>query len=143
MIRAKQSDADFFTMIHELRRDAGSAGYGGGADGCRRTTERHSFNCRQWIALYEGDDQPDERTFREVACCDLSTGGFSFLVPQLPRADRLCIRLGGPGAYVFMNALIVHCLPVDTDGAPGFLIGCRFTTRSEAAPSPVMEAAVA
>jgi hypothetical protein len=139
MIRAKQTDADFFTMIHDLRRDSGRSGNGSQ----RRVSERHAFHCRQWIALYDGEQQPDERTFREVDCCDFSTGGFSFLVPQLPRADRLCVRLGGPGAYVFMNALIVHCMPVDTDGAPGFMIGCRFTTRSEAKPNPVVEAAVA
>lgn len=140
MIRAKQSDVEFYSMIHEMRRNNGAWNEGGG----RRATERHSFARRQWIALYDGENCPDEETFTEVDCCDLSTGGFSFLASELPRGERLCVRLGGPGAYVFMNALVVHCLPVDTDGgAPGFLIGCRFTARSEAAASPIMTSAVA
>lgn len=139
MVRAKQTDVEFFSMVHELRRESRMFA----EPSRRRATERHAFACRQWIAMYDDENHPDERTFREVDCCDLSTGGFSFLVPELPRADRLCIRLGAPGAYVFMNALVVHCSPVETDGgAPGFVLGCRFTARSEAKANPVMEPAL-
>ena len=134
-----QADAAFFTMMHGIRREAGL--WNAGID--RRSVERHTFACRQWIAVYDADDADQERTFREVDCQDLSTGGFSFLVPEIPEGEQLCVRLGAPGKFVYLNGQMVSCRPIDTDGAPGFLIGCRFTGRTVDAGLPIAELAMA
>lgn len=136
---APQNDAAFFTMVHDLRREAGL--WNSGVD--RRSAERHSFACRQWIALFDERDTDQDRLFREVDCQDLSTGGFSFLVADIPEAEQLCIRLGAPGNFVYLTAQMVSCKPIDTDGGPGFLIGCRFTGRSSGAVSPIAALATA
>jgi hypothetical protein len=132
------ADAAFFTMVHGIRREAGL--WNTGVD--RRSTERHAFACRQWIALYDGDDF-DGEPFREVDCQDLSTGGFSFLVPEIPEGERLCVRLGAPGNFVYLTAQMVSCQPIDTDGGPGFLIGCRFIGRTSDVGAAVVELASA
>jgi hypothetical protein len=137
MQNTPQSDADFFAMVHTMRREARM--WASGAD--RRTAERHTFPCRQWIAVYDARRDDHERNFREVDCQDLSTGGFSFLVPEIPEAEQLCVRLGAPGKFVYLTAQMVSCRPIDTDGGPGFLIGCRFTGRTNGAEAGVLEAA--
>jgi len=129
-----QADADFYTSVYTMRRESRLWSERG------RGAERHSFACRQWIALYDDGDAEHERTFREVACQDISTGGFSFLLHEIPAADQLCIRLGAPGSYVYLTGQMVHCSPIDTDGGPGFLIGCRFTGRSDNVRELVLEA---
>ena len=139
MVRAKQTDVEFYNEIHATRREARL--WAQGID--RRQSERHSFACRQWIAEVDGDGTPHDHSFREVECCDLSTGGFSFMVRDLPEAEKLCIRLGAPENYVFLSASAVSCLPIDGDGGPAFLIGCRFTGRTPNAEDALTEAAEA
>jgi hypothetical protein len=132
------SDVEFFSAVHGMRREARLWAQQG------RSADRHTFACRQWVAFYDDGDDENERTFREVECHDLSTGGFSFLTPEVPEADRLCVRLGSPDRYVYLTAQMVHCLAVDTDGgAPGFIIGCRFLGRTSDVRSAVIEPATA
>jgi hypothetical protein len=137
MQRGLQSDVDFYTVVHEMRREAQLWVQRG------RSADRRAFSCRQWVAFYDDGDAEHERTFREVECHDLSTGGFSFLTSEIPEAERLCVRLGAPGKFVYLTAQMVHCLSVDTDGAPGFIIGCRFLGRTTDVASPIVEPATA
>jgi hypothetical protein len=135
MPRVQQSDVDFFSSVHDMRREAQLWSQRG------RAADRRAYSCRQWVAFYDDGDADHERTFREVECHDLSTGGFSFLTPDVPEADRLCVRLGAPEKFVYLTAQMIHCLPVDTDGGPGFIIGCRFLGRSSEVAPPVVEPA--
>jgi hypothetical protein len=137
MPRGQASDVEFFTTVHDLSREARLWSARG------RASDRRSYSCRQWVAFYDDGDDENERTFREVECHDLSTGGFSFLTPEVPEADRLCVRLGSPDKYVYLTAQMVHCLAVDTDGAPGFIIGCRFLGRTSDAGPAIVERATA
>lgn len=137
MPHGSQSDVDFYTAVHEMRREARLWAERG------RASDRRAFSCRQWVAFYDEGDAEHERTFREVECHDLSTGGFSFLTSTIPEAERLCVRLGAPGKFVYLTARMIHCLPVDTDGAPGFIIGCRFLERTNDAGPAIVEAATA
>jgi hypothetical protein len=134
----KPSDAEFYSRVHLMRREHHAAD-----SSPARKSERHVFAQRQWLAFYGHDGVPHEESFREVDCCNLSTSGFAFITHEMPENDRLCVRLGGAGGYVFLSALTVHCTIVETPAGPAFKIGCRFTGRSSNDGSPIVESAAA
>ena len=122
-----QSDVEFYSMVHEVVRLAKSAG-----DTTRRKQERRAFECRQWVAPLVEGFAPTDLQHYPVDCRDISTGGFSFLSESLPTAKDLSLRLGAPGAWTYLTAVVMHFEPVDTDRGLMVQVGCKFTGRDAA-----------
>lgn len=93
----------------------------------RRTAPRRSFDYHQFVAPYNGGSLPGKATFREVACQDISSTGFSFFSSQLPDFDTLVVALGVAPNLTYMSARIVNRSQVADDPAPMYRIGCRFS----------------
>lgn len=125
MNAAVQSDVEFYTLVHHLRATAADSQ----AADERRRRRRTPFSCRQWVAVVRGDETPPESAYQSVACHDISTGGFSFLAPYVPDGDRLSVRLGLPGDWLYLSAQIAHCKAVDGDEGPAVMVGCKFLGR--------------
>ncbi len=123
MVATLQSDVDFYSMVHEVLRSAHAD------DDCRRTQDRQTFACRQWIAPLVEEGAPAASAFQEVECRDISTGGFSYLSDTVPSTEKLSVRLGKAEGWVFLTAGVVHCRAIDTDDGPAFLVGCKFLGR--------------
>ncbi len=144
----KETDASFFRLIHQL---ACGPPEGEGAD--RRTEPRRKFLSSQRIAPRRGREVPDESQFTEVACHDLSRGGFSFFLPHRPGFDLLAVAFDDPPDVIYMAAEVSHYKDVlvyssgevrpircpteqdddedldDTTATPMVLVGCRFQGR--------------
>lgn len=141
-------DAGFFNLIHQL---TGASGQAEPAE--RRTDQRQLFLSKQRIAPRSGRGLPGESEFVEVACHDLSRGGFSFFLASRPDFDSLVVALGSPPETIYMAAEVTHCEEVLVHGSgkveyvgdlagrrgdedPGrqgaavmVVVGCRFTER--------------
>jgi hypothetical protein len=144
---ASEIDANFYRLIYELvgpQLDDEPAE--------RRRAERHLFSVDQWIAPRHGPAFPVDSQFFKVRCHDLTGGGFSFLLRQVPDFDRLVAAFGHPPELIYVGAEVRHCHqvlvspsgdvrhvgdqgaepgPSDPEGAatPMVLVGCRFTER--------------
>lgn len=125
MNAAVQSDAEFYTLVHYLRRSAAEAK---SADE-RRRTKRRPFATRQWIALVDRGATPLESDFESVECVDISTGGFSFLYPRVPAREHLSVRLGLPGEWLYVSAQVAHCATVEAEEGEAVMVGCKFLAR--------------
>ena len=122
---ALQSDVEFYTLVHLLQATAAESAE---VDE-RRRRRRTPFACRQWVAVTAGDETPPESAYRSVACHDISTGGFSFVVPRVPEGERLSVRLGLPGEWLYLSAQIAHCKAIEGDEGPAVMVGCKFLGR--------------
>lgn len=124
MARATTSDVDFYTEVHALCRDAREWQ----AREAARRTERRKYECRQWVAFGSPADEREPK-FQIIECSDLSTGGFSFLVDDVPPSEELLVRLGDERKPVLLTAKAVNCRPLGRGDELQFLVGCRFTAR--------------
>lgn len=123
-----QSDVEFYSMVHQMKvaAEAESAG------ACRRDRPRVPFHCKQWIAPMLGSEVPRDAEFVEVACRDISTSGFSYLETAVPDSNLLSVRLGKPGAWIYLTAEVVRCESAALDDGEGYLMGCKFIGRAAA-----------
>ena len=94
---------------------------------------RVPFSAEQRIAPFDGNRMPDPSEFITVQCCDLATGGLSFLLAERPDFDTLVIAFGEPPEVVYQAAQVVHCsdVLVDPSGAV-----TRIDSQEAASPSP-------
>ena len=114
---------------------------------------RVPFTATQQIAPLQGDTLPGKSEFFPVQCCDLATGGISFLMDSRPTFAQLVIEFGLSPNVTFLAAEVAHCCDVivrpsgkwarvgnrmkepDTTpndglaGKPMVQVGCRFTRR--------------
>jgi hypothetical protein len=93
----------------------------------RRGTVRFPFSVVQAIAPYNGSQLPSKTAFRKVRCCDLSTAGVSFLLPQSPDFENVVVALGKPPQLIYVTARLANCRPA----AGGFLVGCSLVAKVE------------
>ena len=143
-----ETDVDFFNLIHQLAR---AVPENEAAE--RRTERRQPFLASQRMAPMAGPDVPDESEFGDVACHDLSSGGFSFFLAHRPDFHRLAVAFGAPPKVIYMAAEVSHCQNVlvsssgevrpirgpagrvdredldDATATPMVLVGCRFSRR--------------
>ncbi|MCR4415311.1 MAG: PilZ domain-containing protein [Thermoguttaceae bacterium] len=91
----------------------------------RRTSPREAYPVVQSIAPYDGKHMPRPEAFCPIRCCDLSTGGFSFLLPKPPEFRRLVVALGTPSGILYLDAEVAHCSPYPRPTGD-FVVGCRF-----------------
>lgn len=149
-----ETDANFFRLIHSLKASLQAQ-----APAERRDASRGSFSATQRIAPLRGGRFPEDSEFVDVLCRDLSTSGFSFLLPTAPDFAALVAAFGTPPNMIYVAAEITHCTnvpihrsgmiedaddhatgtaPHDADGRPQkpvALVGCRFTKRLERPPA--------
>lgn len=121
-----QSDVEFYSMVHEMKLQAEAAS----ADVCRRDRARVPFHCKQWIAPMLGSVVPRDAEFVEVACRDISTSGFAYLKSEVPESSVLAVRLGKPGAWIYLTAEVVRCEATALDDGEGYVMGCKFIGRA-------------
>jgi len=95
----------------------------------RRRSPRREYPYRQWIAPCWGDSLPGPEDFIEVACRDISAGGFSFLLDASPDFTDLVIALGIPPHVTHLAAEVRRVAEMETDGKKQFLVGCQFRGR--------------
>ena len=73
---------------------------------------RVPFSAVQRIAPLRGNRLPDDSEFFPVRCCDLATGGISFLMASRPTFTELVIAFGNPPDVTYLAAEVVHCTDV-------------------------------
>ena len=92
----------------------------------RTRQPRRSFNFPQSIAPYSGGLFPSTNEFYDVQGCDISTDGFSFLVPERPQFEMLVVALGTRSRRTLVSARVIDVSEMpDT----GFRVNCDFDER--------------
>ncbi len=102
-----------------------------GSAGDRRKRPRRAFNFQQRIAAVTGGRLPDPRTFMEVKCHDISSGGFSFLLANPPGHSTYVVALGVAPAAIYVLAKVVHTRAMTTGGPTNYVVGCQYTGRAD------------
>jgi hypothetical protein len=97
----------------------------------RRDADRHSYRCVQLVAPYDGENLPDQQSFRQVLCHDLSANGFSFFSYRTPETPQLIIALGKVPVIRFFIAEVKRVHASDSHHGNEYHVGCRFTRRLE------------
>ena len=90
-----------------------------------RREERQPYLREQRAAPYMLGHMPKSEAFQSVQCCDLSSGGVSYLTPDRPKSDMIVITIGDERNLVYRTARVVKVAEVE--GA--FRVGCQFTGR--------------
>jgi hypothetical protein len=67
--------------------------------------------------------------FQQVLCHDISSGGFSFILPHPPEFDSIVVALGMPPNVTYLSGQIVHSRATNPDGQSLYIVGCRFLGR--------------
>ena len=140
-------DADFFKLVHQLAFVAPKNNAGE-----RREQSRSEYPSLQRIAVRRGRGVPDDAQFMPVQCRDLSSQGFSFLLPEQPAFQAVVAAFGPPDNCIYLAARVSHCadvwvepsgelrlavkrngrrgnLPPVENAEPMVLVGCRFLER--------------
>ncbi|MBN1851187.1 MAG: GAF domain-containing protein [Pirellulales bacterium] len=97
----------------------------------RRASPRRSYPFHQLIAPIIGGRLPDRGAFHEVTCRDIGAQGLSFLVKEPPRYRQCVIALGSPPSFRFLAANVVHVTPIEQNGQPLYIVGCRYLSEVE------------
>lgn len=100
----------------------------------RRDQPRRPFPTGQFIAPYAEGQVPTREMFRQVPCHDISSGGFSFLLPDPPDFELFVVALDAPPKVTCLTAKVVHTTVTDSGPMPMYLVGCRFTGRIDLEP---------
>lgn len=96
----------------------------------RRKRPRRSYPYQQKIAPMIDGKLPDQDTFIETQCRDISSGGFSFLHPKPPASDTFVVALGIPPKISYLITQVCHVTRQEKDGKPVFLVGCNYVGRA-------------
>jgi hypothetical protein len=107
-------------LVSAMRTDSPT-----GEERNRRSRERSRYQCVQLVAPYDGQKRPTQADFRHVICRDLSTGGFSFVVPHPLATKQLIVALGAI-PFSFVVAEVVRSELTEHGEV---LVGCRFVER--------------
>ena len=127
-LNATGADASFYALVHELieaeklfaeERQRASEG---------RAAGRRAFDCQQLLAPFDGVRLPSQSEFRQVACRDLSPGGFSFVMSERAEFEAVVVALGQV-PFKFFTAQVQNQSRVRHKGRIAYRVGCRFTGR--------------
>lgn len=156
-----EKQADFYRLVCRIMADSPDD-----PSRNRRQRPRQPYFCTQELAPYYGEESPPPEAFVKVHCYDISTGGFSFFAAELPKFQRLVVRLRTGDAsmellaevsyatavYLFSTGDVIPAEDIEhLDELPpelhspvvSCLVGCRFLRKwrpSELAESPVQSA---
>jgi diguanylate cyclase (GGDEF)-like protein len=120
-----EENRDMLAAVHEqLDEDERT-----GAPIDRRGQPRRPFPTNQFIAPYRDGKLPTREMFQQVLCHDISSGGFSFILPHPPEFDSIVVALGMPPNVTYLSGQIVHSRATNPDGQSLYIVGCRFLGR--------------
>lgn len=105
----------------------------------RRGGARKGFETTQWLAPFTPGKAIRRESFREVRCRDISLGGFSFVLEEVPDFTEVIVALGSPPNVTYVRAKVVH-VGKGTPHPGSFLVGCRFAERLTKAADSVAPA---
>ena len=108
------------SLINEQREDGQKE---------RRVEDRRPYRCVQLLAPYDGEQLPDQQSFRQVLCHDLSANGFSFYSYRTPETPQLIVALGKVPVIKFFIAEVKRVNASSTDHGHEYQVGCRFLRR--------------
>jgi hypothetical protein len=145
-LQERELDANFYLLVHQLvgsqiRQNQGE----------KRAGKRSTYAATQRIAVWDGEEIPDDSQFIAIRCNDLTQNGFSFLMPQKPEFDQIVAAFGAPAHAIYVAAKVTRVWEVDSSNTseengllggqgfpaissasidePMFLVGCQFTER--------------
>jgi len=95
----------------------------------RRARPRRAFPYYQLIAPLKGNRLPAPSAFEKVLCRDISAGGFSYLIDEEPKHQRLVVAFGTEPHLTYLAATVVHVSQVEIDDRRQYAVGCRYTGR--------------
>lgn len=127
MCPLQAANGDLFELVHRLLTISNAANDGDD----RRSELRRSYPRTQLLAPMIRGQMPTRSMFLPVHCCDISSQGLSFMMPQPPGFQQLVAALGDQPELVFIGAKIVNYKPVETRGGRMYRVGCRFVGRIE------------
>ncbi len=96
-----------------------------------RRSIRRTYHYLQKVAPVMDDRQPRPDQFFEVQCNDISAGGLSFFFARPPAFERLIVALGKEPAVTYFTAHVVRVASVERGGGKAYLVGCKFTGRTQ------------
>jgi PAS domain S-box-containing protein len=96
----------------------------------RRKHPRRSFLYKQRIAAVVDGKLPNQQTFTDVQCRNISSSGFSFLSPTPPTSDTLVVALGIFPKVTYLVAQVAHVTQIEKHGPYRFFIGCHYVGRA-------------
>ncbi|MFV1963956.1 MAG: hypothetical protein ACC628_00930 [Pirellulaceae bacterium] len=97
----------------------------------KRSSPRHKYAHRQWLAPIVQDEMPSPAKFVSVVFEDLSCGGVTFCMDVKPQFHECVLALGRAHDLVYLCAKVAHCEQVERNGQPIVRVGCQFTGRAE------------
>jgi len=95
----------------------------------RRRRPRRAYPYRQQIAFILDGKLPIKSDFHEVQCCDISSGGFSYVSDRPPKSSQLVVILGSPPRVTHLVARVAHVTPIEHEGQTVYRVGCAYTGR--------------
>lgn len=91
-----------------------------------RATPRFVVEELQRIAPVQAGQSPAAADFRQVRCSDVSSSGFSFIVPEEPQYDELVAEFAMSSKTTYLRARVRNRTPIGPEPESGFRIGCEF-----------------
>ena len=95
----------------------------------RRARARRAYPYMQLVAPIYGNRPPASNAFKEMKCHDISSRGFSFIMPSKPDFDKLVVAFGTPPTVVYLTAEIRHATLKPGTNPRQYIVGCRYTGR--------------
>lgn len=102
----------------------------------RRRRPRLEYAFVQRVGPLIHGRRPHPRRFFQVECKDISTGGFSFYLDELPDFYEMVVALGPQGDETLIQARVAHVREIECDDGVRYLIGCRFVERKPPSVPP-------
>ncbi|MCE9525209.1 MAG: hypothetical protein K8R36_04055 [Planctomycetales bacterium] len=89
----------------------------------QRRARRHTYNCRQLVAPFDGIRLPRQDEFDWAMFNDVSETGISFLAASEPATSQLVVAVG-PAPFSFLIVDIVRVVPRDDLEGQPLQVGC-------------------
>lgn len=88
---------------------------------------RRKADGQQRIAPFADGEFPEADMFHLVNCEDVSPQGFSYIVREMPRYDKVLLALGEDRNHAYTSATVKHCRNIGNDASPLYRVTCEFT----------------
>jgi len=100
----------------------------------RRSSQRCTFEYRQFMAPVLNGELPRRPDFFEVGCRDISSGGIALVLTAPPDSDRAVIALGRDENRIYVMAQVRRVAQESNDRETRYIVGYRFTGRIDIEP---------
>ncbi|MGQ0635519.1 MAG: GGDEF domain-containing protein [Planctomycetaceae bacterium] len=85
----------------------------------------------QRVAPFINGHFPEPGMFREIDCEEISSQGFTYLLPERPDYDKVLLALGREQDRAYTTASVLQCRNIGSEATPLFRVSCRFTSPVE------------